>query len=97
MRLFSFRIRQGAVVDFRAVSLAMPGVRGVPYAIPSAEAIAVDDERFVWIVIDPWKYEPLTHEGLTAHDRANYEDKVPLIYKYRDPFAHPGIAHGDAP
>lgn len=85
-RLFAFRIERDAIADLRSIALSMPGVRGVPYLIPSAEAIAIDDEGFVWVVVDPWKYEPLTREGLSPRDLSNYRQKVPLIYKYRDPF-----------
>lgn len=93
-KLFTFTIRDGALRDVRTIPLSMPGIRGVPYLVPSAESIAIDDEDFLWIVVDPWKYEPLTHEGLTPLDIDNYKDKVPLIYKYRDPFIKTGAGAG---
>ncbi len=89
LRLFSLRIEQGRAVDFCSVSLRMPGARGRPYRIPSPESIAVDDSGFVWIAVDPWLYEPVTTEGLSRRDLANYRDGVPLLYKYRDPFCEP--------
>ena len=85
-RLFTFTIRDGALRDVRTIGLSMPGIHGVPYLIPSAESIAIDDEDYLWIVVDPWKYEPMTQEGLSPRDIDNFRDKVPLIYKYRDPF-----------
>ncbi|MFN0152343.1 MAG: hypothetical protein ACKVU1_16685 [bacterium] len=85
-RLFAFRIEHGTLSHLQSIPLSMPGVGGVAYLIPSAEAVAVDDEGFVWVVVDPWKYEPITREGLSPRDISNYKQKVPLIYKYRDPF-----------
>jgi hypothetical protein len=93
-RLFTFTIRDGALRDVRTIALSMPGIHGVPYLIPSAESIAVDDEDFLWIVVDPWKYEPMTQEGLSPHDIDNFKNKVPLVYKYRDPFTVEGAGAG---
>lgn len=84
--LFSFRLGANGIVDYRATELSYPGVRGIPYTIPSAEGIALDDSGGIWITIDPWVYEPVTKKGLTKHDIANYKAKVPMIYKFADPF-----------
>jgi hypothetical protein len=70
----------------------MPGVRGVPYRLPSPESIAVDDAGFVWIAVDPWVYEPATLDGLMPRDVARYKKKVPMLYKFRDPFRSVGPA-----
>jgi hypothetical protein len=84
-RLFAFDLERGRPARFGSWPLSMPGVHGVAYLLPSAEAVAVDDAGFVWVVVDPWKYQPVSEEGLTPDDLANYRDKVPLIYKYRVP------------
>ncbi len=84
--LFAFRIGAGGIEDFESVPLALPGVRGVPYNLPCAESIALDDSGAIWIAIDPWIYEPTTRAGLSAHDVMNYETKVPMLYKFADPF-----------
>jgi hypothetical protein len=92
--LFSFRIAESGIADFRSTPLAFPGVRGVAYTVPAPEAIALDDSGGVWIAIDPWIYEPATTAGLTPHDLQNYKKKVPLLYKFRDPFV---ARAGDGP
>ncbi len=84
--LFSFRIGESGIADFQSVPLALLGVRGVPYSLPCAESIALDDSGAIWIAIDPWIYEPTTRAGLTAHDVKNYAAKVPMLYKFEDPF-----------
>jgi hypothetical protein len=91
LRLFTARFGpRGASI--RSAGLSMPGVRGVPYRLPSPESIAVDDAGFVWIAVDPWVYEPATLDGLMPRDVARYKKKVPMLYKFRDPFRSVGPA-----
>jgi hypothetical protein len=36
----------------------------------------------------------MTQEGLSPHDIDNFKNKVPLVYKYRDPFTVEGAGAG---
>lgn len=78
-------------IETRDISLPIPGHDNIDNIIGiSPEAITLDDEKNIYIAIDPWKdfYRPTPPDTkfLTAEELENFKSFTPLLYKYDNPF-----------
>lgn len=77
--------------DIANLNLYVPGYPEINNIMGfSPESITFDSEGFIYVALDPWKevYNPdvFDKKKLSAKDLAYFQNKVPVLYKFKNPF-----------
>lgn len=86
---FEIRFNKNYDVEYSKITkldLPVPKKRELKY-VASVESITLDDEKFVYVVDDPWRkfYVPPSNvlNQLSEKDVENFKKFIPLLFKYK--------------